>query len=92
MKTMTPKTITNGQRRQILEFVRDCKTLGLSSPWACLTVSDLRGTDAKQLRRAKSYFAIAHEPMLENFVILTRGLKRVNLTPEELRQIEKQGA
>ena len=89
---MTPKTITNGQRRQILEFVRDCKTLGLSSPWACLTVSDLRGTDAKQLRRAKSYFAIAYEPILENFVILTRGLKRLNLTREELHLLEKKGA
>ena len=86
---LTPKTITHAQRREVLSFLADCRTEGIIPEWACLTVADARSHGVRQLRRARGLIAIAFEPMLGNYFVLTDDLRRLNVTPEDAKILDR---
>ena len=85
----TPKTLTWQQHRAVQSFLAESREMGLLPEWACLPVAEIRAARVRQIRRARGLLAWAYEPMLGNYFVLTDDLRRLNVTPEEAKILDR---
>jgi hypothetical protein len=85
----TPKTLSWSQLRAVQSFVADSREMGFVPEWACLPFADIRTARVRQIRKARGLLAWAYDPMLGNYFVLTDDLRRLNVTPEDARVLDR---